>query len=134
MEAMALAVERAAVVLICMSQMYKDSASCRTGTVMLAIVSEIRQVCTKSMFFWRTNNSAKKHFVSEAEYTYSQRKDIIPLLLQQGYVPDGWLGALVGTRIYVDLTDEETLPNQVGFGHKKVLHGRVNCEQSICFD
>ena len=31
LQAMALAVERAAVVLICMSQVYKDSASCRTG-------------------------------------------------------------------------------------------------------
>lgn len=31
LEAMALAVERAAVVLICMSQLFKDSASCRTG-------------------------------------------------------------------------------------------------------
>ena len=50
---------------------------------------------------------------AEAEYTYSQRKDIIPLLLQQGYIPDGWLGALVGTRIYFDLTEEETLNVQV---------------------
>ena len=31
LEAMALAVERAAVVLICMSQKYKDSPNCRTG-------------------------------------------------------------------------------------------------------
>ena len=52
-------------------------------------------------------------FLVEAEYTYSQRKDIIPILLQQGYVPDGWLGALVGTRIYFDLTDEGTFHCQV---------------------
>ena len=32
--------------------------------------------------------------LAEAEYTYSQRKDIIPILLQQGYVPDGWLGCI----------------------------------------
>lgn len=31
LEAMALAVEKAAVVLVCMSQRYKDSPSCRTG-------------------------------------------------------------------------------------------------------
>ena len=55
------------------------------------------------------------HFriLTEAEYTYSQRKDIIPLLLQQGYVPDGWLGALVGTHIYFDMTEEQTLNCQV---------------------
>ena len=51
--------------------------------------------------------------LAEAEYTYSQRKDIIPILLQQGYVPDGWLGALVGIRIYFDLTDEGTFHCQV---------------------
>jgi len=31
LEAMALAVERSAVVLVCLSQGYKDSPSCRTG-------------------------------------------------------------------------------------------------------
>ena len=31
LEAMALAVEKAAVVLVCMSQKYKDSPNCRTG-------------------------------------------------------------------------------------------------------
>ena len=44
---------------------------------------------------------------SEAEYAYSQRKDIVPLLLQSGYAPDGWLGILVGTRLYFDLSSEE---------------------------
>lgn len=31
LEAMALAVEKAAVILVCMSQKYKDSPNCRTG-------------------------------------------------------------------------------------------------------
>ena len=33
LEAMALAVERSAVVLVCLSQGYKDSPSCRTGNL-----------------------------------------------------------------------------------------------------
>ena len=35
LEAMALAVEKAAVVLVCMSQKYKNSPNCRTGTLAL---------------------------------------------------------------------------------------------------
>jgi len=35
---------------------------------------------------------------------YRLRKDIIPLVVQPGYSPDGWLGILVGTRLYFDLT------------------------------
>ncbi|WAR05160.1 hypothetical protein MAR_020529 [Mya arenaria] len=79
LEAMALAVEKASVVLICMSQKYKDSPNCRT----------------------------------EAEYVYRLRKDFIPLRLQQEYVPDGWLGILVGTRLYFDVFMDSLLDRQV---------------------
>lgn len=46
---------------------------------------------------------------AEAEYIYRQKKDIVPLLLQVGYAPDGWLGILVGTRLFFDFTGEERL-------------------------
>ncbi|KAK3105910.1 hypothetical protein FSP39_008398 [Pinctada imbricata] len=72
LEAMSLAVEGAAVVLICMSEKYKNSPSCR----------------------------------SEAEYTYKLRKSFIPLRLQSNYNPDGWLGMLIGTRLYFDFSNE----------------------------
>ncbi|XP_071152865.1 uncharacterized protein [Mytilus edulis] len=79
LEAMALAVEKAAVVLIAMSQKYKDSPSCR----------------------------------SEAEYTYKLRKSFIPLRLQHRYVPDGWLGMLIGTRLYFDISSEDKIYPQM---------------------
>ncbi|XP_060568089.1 uncharacterized protein LOC132726752 [Ruditapes philippinarum] len=79
LEAMALAVEKAAVVLVCMSQKYKDSPNCRT----------------------------------EAEYVYRLRKDFVPLRLQREYIPDGWLGILVGTRLYFDIYSEDQLDVQV---------------------
>ena len=40
---------------------------------------------------------------SEAEYAYQLRKDIIPLMMQQNYKPDGWLGMIVGTKLWIDL-------------------------------
>jgi len=46
--------------------------------------------------------------VSEAEYMYRLRKDIIPLVLEPGYVPDGWLGILIGTKLFFDLSQPAT--------------------------
>ncbi|XP_076455483.1 uncharacterized protein LOC143290078 [Babylonia areolata] len=73
LEAMALAVERASVCLICMSDKYKASPSCRT----------------------------------ESEYIFRLHKEIVPLRLQPGYRPDGWLGILVGSHLYFDFSNED---------------------------
>lgn len=35
----------------------------------------------------------------EAEYVLQQKKSFIPLFLQPGYKPNGWLGLLIGTFI-----------------------------------
>ncbi|XP_077865675.1 uncharacterized protein LOC100367673 [Saccoglossus kowalevskii] len=79
LEAMAEAVEKADVVLICMSEKYKNSPSCRT----------------------------------EAEYTYKLRKDFIPIQVQANYSPDGWLGILVGTKLYFDASADSHLNETV---------------------
>ena len=52
-------------------------------------------------------------FFSEAEYVYRLRKDFVPLRLQRDYVPDGWLGIMVGTRLYFDVYTEETIDMQI---------------------
>ncbi|XP_077985115.1 uncharacterized protein LOC144439756 [Glandiceps talaboti] len=68
LQAMADAVENAAVVLVCVSQKYKDSPNCRV----------------------------------EGEYAFQQRKKIVPLMVEENYRPTGWLGAIVGTKFYID--------------------------------
>ena len=68
LETMAKAVEDSSVILICLSERYKESPNCR----------------------------------SEAEYTYKLGKDIIPLMMQRNYEPDGWLGMLLGTKFWID--------------------------------
>ncbi|KAL5003906.1 hypothetical protein ScPMuIL_017362 [Solemya velum] len=70
LQAMAEAVENAAVVLVCYSEKYKISQNCRT----------------------------------EAEYSFQLRKPMIPLRMQQGYVPDGWLGICLGTKLFYDFS------------------------------
>ncbi len=52
-------------------------------------------------------------FHVEAEYSFRLRKDIVPLLLQSGYVPDGWLGLMVGTRLYFDFTSDDNINKEM---------------------
>ena len=79
LEAMAKAVENSSVVLVCVSQRYKESPNCR----------------------------------SEAEYAYQLRKDIIPLMMQRKYKADGWLGMLVGTKLWIDFQSKHVIEEGV---------------------
>ena len=39
---------------------------------------------------------------SEAEYAFKRKKHIIPVKITEEYIPDGWLGFILGTRMYID--------------------------------
>jgi hypothetical protein len=41
---------------------------------------------------------------SEAEYAYACRKPIVPVKTQSNYRPEGWLGILVGTKLWFDFS------------------------------
>ena len=36
----------------------------------------------------------------EANYAHQQQVDLVPLMMEEGYAPNGWLGMLMGTRVY----------------------------------
>jgi len=78
LSAMANAVEGAKVVIIAMSEKYKNSNPSRT----------------------------------EAEYSYKLNKPIVPLLVEKNYKPDGWLGALVGMQLYVDVSSSPSIDSK----------------------
>ena len=42
----------------------------------------------------------------EAEYTYKLQKAFIPLRLEYKYNPDGWLGIMIGTKLWFDFSVE----------------------------
>ena len=50
-------------------------------------------------------------FCTEAGFAFNKRKVIIPLLLETGYRPDGWLGLLVLTNLYFDFSVPEKFEN-----------------------
>ncbi|XP_071963929.1 uncharacterized protein [Antedon mediterranea] len=43
---------------------------------------------------------------TEAEYAFQLRKDIIPLKMEENYQADGWLGAIIGTKLYIEVDPE----------------------------
>jgi len=71
-DAMAAAVESAAVVVICLSPAYKESANCRL----------------------------------EAQYALQLKKPIVPLMMVDSYQPDGWLGLILGSMLWFDVSRE----------------------------
>ncbi|XP_052804480.1 uncharacterized protein LOC128234333 isoform X2 [Mya arenaria] len=80
LDAMACAVEEAEIILICMSQMYKDSNNCR----------------------------------AEAEYAFKLNKKIIPLCMDMNYKPDGWLGIMIGTKLFFDFSGKYKFSDKMG--------------------
>ena len=40
------------------------------------------------------------YFYTEANYAYKLKRPIIPLLMEENYDPDGWLGIILGTKLY----------------------------------
>ncbi|XP_053382962.1 uncharacterized protein LOC123539905 isoform X2 [Mercenaria mercenaria] len=41
---------------------------------------------------------------AEAEYAFQLRKKIIPLKMERGYTPDGWLGFIVGAKLFFEFS------------------------------
>jgi len=42
----------------------------------------------------------------EGEYAYNKRRTIVPLIVEYGYTPDGWLGPIVMNTLYFEFTNE----------------------------
>ena len=79
LDAMAKAVENSSVVLVCVSERYKESPNCR----------------------------------AEAKYAFQLGKEIIPLMMQRNYMPDGWLGIIVGEKFRHDFQSIHVLEQSV---------------------
>jgi len=41
----------------------------------------------------------------EGEYAFKKKKIIIPLMMQSNWEPEGWLGAIAGTKLYFSFSD-----------------------------
>ncbi|KAL3892367.1 hypothetical protein ACJMK2_004578 [Sinanodonta woodiana] len=53
------------------------------------------------------------HCQAEIEYAFQLKKRIIPVIMERGYRPDGWLGLLLGTRIFFDFSGKYPLEQKI---------------------
>ncbi len=104
LEAMAKAIEQSECVLVCMTEMYKESPNCRL----------------------------------EAEYIIQLNKPFVPIIMQKGYKPNGWLGIILGSKIFIDINKH----NSVKECFEKILqqinavteHNLVSIKKDIVID
>ncbi|CAF2670859.1 unnamed protein product [Rotaria sp. Silwood2] len=76
------------------------------GNVMDAMVEAIEQsrtimICMSEQY--RRSNYCR----AEAQYAFQKQLNIVPILLQKHYKPDGWLAFLIGSLLYIDFTKNE---------------------------
>jgi len=50
---------------------------------------------------------------AEAEYADLRKKKMIPVRLQAGYMPEDWLGLLLGSKLYFDFSNQETFDDKM---------------------
>jgi len=67
----------------------------------LAVESATVVICTLSQEY-KDSPSCR----TEAEYAYALRRPIVPVKFDTDYQASGWLGALLGTRLYYDFGDK----------------------------
>ena len=50
---------------------------------------------------------------TEAEYAYTRKKTLIPVKVEKGYSPDGWLGILVGSKLYYNVYNSDMMTQAI---------------------
>ncbi|XP_064597655.1 uncharacterized protein LOC135464094 [Liolophura sinensis] len=50
---------------------------------------------------------------AEAEYAFQRRVPIIPLLMEDSYRPDGWLGILLGSKLFFDFSGKYSFESKL---------------------
>ena len=54
-----------------------------------------------------SNYKASTNCQAEAEYAFNRKSKIIPLMVEKDYKPDGWLGFMAGSKLYIDFADKD---------------------------
>ncbi|KAI0233086.1 hypothetical protein LSAT2_016644 [Lamellibrachia satsuma] len=73
-----------------------------TLEAMAAAVEEASMVLIAASTKYKDSASCR----TEGEYAYNNRREIVPVIVEPDYKPDGWLGPLVLNHLYFDFTDD----------------------------
>ena len=132
LNAMARAVERADIVLICYSKKYYDSPNCRAGkfiagkTRTSSLVKgldnrDLRMMCKmhiQAHIYLLTDFLSN---FSEAEYAFTLKKPMIPLKMERNYQAKEWLGFILGSKLFFEFTDKYPFESKMSALIKEVL-------------
>lgn len=70
----------------------------------LDAMSEAVENCTVFLMCYSAKYSQSENCKSEAEYARKRKKIIIPCKMEKGFDPSGWLGILIGSKIFYDFS------------------------------
>ena len=114
-DAMAAAVEGAHCVLICITERYKASANCLLEGTCASWDAEPAPCAVRAcavavgLVVVLGSLSGARAFVvvvvARAADVHEQRKPWVPLILEASYRPKGWLGIMLGSRLYYEFTE-----------------------------
>ncbi|KAI8503143.1 hypothetical protein Bbelb_189640 [Branchiostoma belcheri] len=69
---------------------------------------------------------------TEAEYTFQLRKDIVPLMMESHYKPDGWLGMILGAKLYIDFSGTQAFDSAMAKLIKELgVRGREDTQTDV---
>lgn len=77
-----------------------------SGSTLDAMASAIEEASLVLIFFteqYKMSPSCR----SEAEYCYKMQRPFIPVRMQKKYIADGWLGLILGSKLFFDFTKPE---------------------------
>ena len=52
-------------------------------------------------------------FITEAEYAFQLKKKIVPLKMEKNYKADGWLGFIIGAKLFFDFSGKYPFENKM---------------------
>jgi hypothetical protein len=81
------------------------------------------------IFFSLTNNQL---FCLEATYAFGKQIDLIPCRLQESYKPDGWLGSIATTRLYIDFSPPNDFEKSFEELIKEIEYIKANPQSNRC--
>ncbi|XP_071942420.1 uncharacterized protein [Antedon mediterranea] len=92
---------------------------CMEGSTLQAMASAVENAST--VIICITEKYKYSHNCrTEAEYAFQQNKKIVPLMMQPQYKPDGWLGMILGTKLYVDFRGQYDFQKQIPLLTKQI--------------
>jgi phosphopantothenate-cysteine ligase len=50
---------------------------------------------------------------TEAEYAYTRKKPLIPVMFEKSYKPDGWLGIIMGSKLYYNMHNSDEMRDAI---------------------